>query len=141
MSKCRFMHPVVYWREILRPIAAPFTARNFFWPLILSQARQSECSATTACISQSKGLKSANRMAAFCSPEEQSYPLSWKHCRMSLAHDSPATLNGIKRQTTYIIVIVIYSWRWNPPLAVKAVSRLSLRSCPIILLPNRRPID
>lgn len=93
MSKCRFMHPVVYWREILRPIAAPFTARNFFWPLILSQARQSECSATTACISQSKGLKSANRMAAFCSPEEQIWNMLNPLNLMSEIHQKIYLLN------------------------------------------------
>jgi hypothetical protein len=107
--------PTVYSREISRQITAPFTSRNFFSSPKYQPHRlqRPNASATKACISCTKGSLSASsrKLASFCSMVEQT-PLSSEHYRNQVKPTArPPPYHGMKRQTTYIIVIDICSWR------------------------------
>jgi len=69
-----------------------------------SQAPKAECSATTTCISCTKGSLSASsrKLASFCSMVEQT-PLSSEHYRNQVKPTArPPPYHGMKRQTVYI---------------------------------------
>jgi hypothetical protein len=128
MALCRFMPRSCISAKSIRLITAPLTVRNFFFAaeVSVSQAPKPECNATTACISWNKesDLPIGDRKLP---PGEQrlNHPCQTEHYRnLGYAHDTPATL-CMKRQTIYIIVIDISSFRLNSELWQKLLFRSS----------------